>query len=93
MAKFEFSPFAENYLDTAGKIFLKMEEIKEMKHLAKHGGLTSLCFYPIRDNHYDEGFTSGELVLIDGETGEDLARIRSGLDRSIIKTFMRKENG
>ena len=63
------------------------EEIKEMERLAKHGGLTSLFFYPLRDAHYDEGFTSGELVLLDGENGEELARILSNLQQSVIKPF------
>ena len=60
-------------------------EIKEMKELAEHGGLTSLCFYPIRDQHYDEGFTSGEVMLIDADTGEILADVLSNLHSSVLK--------
>lgn len=35
MPKFEFSPFAENFLETAGKIYLTQEEIREMRRKEK----------------------------------------------------------
>ena len=59
-------------------------EIAEMKQLIGLG-VTAVCFYHIRDAHYDEGFTSGELVLVDADTKEVLVDRLVNLSKSIIK--------
>jgi hypothetical protein len=61
---------------------IDVDEIREMKRMAERGGITSLYFYPIRDEHYDEGFVSGELLLIDGETNEKLVHKLINLQKS-----------